>query len=152
MPEVDASGSVRVVRLRNSVRVELQKDASQAERARFNVEHVVKEVLQGVMEQQTTSVLCSQDFAHAGFMDVTFGEMTSCLDFVATWERNLPHHALQGLKVRALYIWEDVPVTVHMYNPFVEESEIRHFLQRFCLKMEGGQKICNAFGIVLYLL
>lgn len=147
MPEVDGSGPVQVARLRNSVRVELLKDASQAERARFKVEHLVKEVLQGVMKQQTTSVLCLQDFAHAGFMDITFGEMTSCLDFVATWERNLQHPALRGLKVRALYIWEDVPVTVHMYNPFVEESDIRHFLQRYCLKVEGGQKICNAFGI-----
>lgn len=75
------------------------------------------------------------------------GDMTSCLDFVVAWGRNLQRPALQGLKVRAIYIWEDVLVTMHMYNPFVEELNIRHFLHRFCLKVEWGQKICNAFGI-----
>lgn len=57
------------------------------------------------------------------------------------------HPALKGLQARVLYIWEEVSLTVHMYNPLIEEEDIKHFLHRFCTKVEGGNKICNSYGI-----
>lgn len=38
-------------------------------------------------------------------------------------------------------------VTVHMYNPFVDEMDIRLFLQRYCSVVGKGEKVCNTFGI-----
>lgn len=88
MDEVDAAVPFHVTWLRNTVRIETQKAVSCHGKARLSVDHVVKEILQGIAKQSVSAVICLQDFSHAGFMDGTFGGMASCLHFVAAWERS----------------------------------------------------------------
>lgn len=61
-----------MVRLRNTVRVELKKDAKDVVKQRFGRDFFVKEVLKGLFNISPAEVFCLQDFMATGFMDLTF--------------------------------------------------------------------------------
>ncbi|KAK3566555.1 hypothetical protein QTP86_000618 [Hemibagrus guttatus] len=42
---------------------------------------------------------------------------------------------------------DEVPVTVHVYNPYVTDKDIRAFLGRYCASVSAGEKFKGCFGI-----
>ncbi|KAK3545191.1 hypothetical protein QTP70_001790 [Hemibagrus guttatus] len=42
---------------------------------------------------------------------------------------------------------DEVPITVHFYNPFVADEDIRIFLRRFCSSVSSGERVQGRFGI-----
>ncbi len=78
------NASAKMVRMRNSVRVELKRDAEDLVKQRFGRDFFVVEILQGVFEIQPTEVFRLQDFAASGFLDLTFFALKDCTSFFET--------------------------------------------------------------------
>lgn len=54
---------------------------------------------------------------------------------------------MSKLMVEPLFQHAERMLTIHMYNPFVNEEVIRTFLRRYCGSIRGGDKQKNAFGV-----
>lgn len=54
---------------------------------------------------------------------------------------------LQGLHFVPLFAMDEVPITVHMYNPFVADKDVQAFLSRYCSSVSAGVKMRGRFGI-----
>ncbi|KAM4034768.1 LOW QUALITY PROTEIN: uncharacterized protein ACNLHF_021458 [Anomaloglossus baeobatrachus] len=57
------------------------------------------------------------------------------------------HEYMQFLLPKPLFSNVEKPLTVHMYNPFVEIPMIRAFLYRYCTSVRGGIPQKNIFAI-----
>ncbi|KAK3545367.1 hypothetical protein QTP70_005979 [Hemibagrus guttatus] len=136
-----------VVRLRHSVRVQLQSDAPEDVRRRFGWGWVVLRVLRDLCKIQASKIFCLQDFTSAGFLDVTFSAFSDCSSFFDQCSRLPEEESLWGLRLVPLFAMDEVPVTVHLYNPFVADEDIRAFLGRYCSAVAAGERIRGRFGI-----
>ncbi|ROI80145.1 Zinc finger CCHC domain-containing protein 3 [Anabarilius grahami] len=135
-----------VVRLRNSVRVKVLGEADRLVKQRFRREFLLMDVLKGVFNVAASSVFCLQDFAMVGFMDLTFFNLTDCVGFFESWGRK-KHNLLEGLQLQPLFAQDFLPLTIHLYNPYVEDSEVLTFLTRHCETVKGGERVRDRFGI-----
>ncbi|KAK3515977.1 hypothetical protein QTP86_004269 [Hemibagrus guttatus] len=136
-----------VVRLRNSVRVELRRDAPTDVRKRFGWDWLVIRVLRDLCKVPASKLFCLQDFTATGFMDVTFTAFADCSAFFDLCSRSPGEEVLRGLRLVPLFAMDEVPITVHLYNPFVADEDIRIFLQRFCSSVSSGERVRGRFGI-----
>ncbi|KAK3566663.1 hypothetical protein QTP86_002377 [Hemibagrus guttatus] len=136
-----------VVRLRHSVRVQLQLDAPEDVRRRFGWDWVVLRLLWDLCKIQASKIFCLQDFTSAGFLDVTFSAFSDCSFFFDQCSRLPEEESLRGLRLVPLFAMDEVPVTVHLYNPFVADEDIRAFLGRYCSSVAAGERIRGRFDI-----
>ncbi|KAK3566648.1 hypothetical protein QTP86_001848, partial [Hemibagrus guttatus] len=84
-------------------------------------------------------LLCLQDFTAAGFLDVTFSAFSDCSAFFGKCSRRPEEEVLRGLRFVPLFAMDEDPVTVHIYNPYVTDEDIRAFLgrkRRFLVKLK----------------
>ncbi len=135
-----------MVRLKNTVRIQVLQDAARSVKENFRREVVVMDILKGVFKIAVSSVFCLQDFTTVGFMDLTFFNLTDCVSFFESWGRK-KHKVLEGLRLLPLYAQDYLPVTIHLYNPFVEDGEVITFLERHCEAVKGGERVRDRFGI-----
>ncbi|KAK3567289.1 hypothetical protein QTP86_016304, partial [Hemibagrus guttatus] len=136
-----------VVRLRHSIRVQLQSDAPEDVRRHFGWDWVVLRLLRDLCKIQASKIFCLQDFTSAGFLDVTFSAFSDCSSFFDQCSRLPEEESLRGLRLVPLFAMDEVPVTVHLYNPFVADEDIRAFLGRYCSSVAAGERIRGRFGI-----
>lgn len=142
-----ASSSARVVRLKHTVRLELVPEAEEVDRTKFGWDYVVQRVLRDFGGLGPSRIFCLQDFAAAGFVDVTLTSYSDCTAFFAKCSKGTQEEVLRGLRAVPLFAMDEVPVTVHMYNPYVEDDVIRAFLGRYCSSVSAGEKVRGRFGI-----
>ncbi len=76
-----------MVRLKNTVRIQVLQNASRSVKENFKGELVVMDILKGVFNVAVTAVFCLQDFMTVGFMDLTFFNLTDCVSFNDPWGR-----------------------------------------------------------------
>ncbi|KAK3545197.1 hypothetical protein QTP70_001834 [Hemibagrus guttatus] len=136
-----------VVRLRNSVRVELRKDAPTDVRKRFRWDWLMVRVLRDLCNVPASKLFCLQDFNADGFLDVTFTAFADCSTFFDLCSRSPGEEVLRGLRLVPLFVMDEVPITVHLYNPFVTDEDIRIFLGQFCSSVSSGERVRGRFGI-----
>ncbi|KAK3545149.1 hypothetical protein QTP70_001571 [Hemibagrus guttatus] len=136
-----------VVRLRNSVRVELRRDAPTDVRKRFGWDWLVVRVLRDLCKVPASKLFCLQDFTATGFMDVIFTAFADCSAFFDLCSRSPGEEVLRGLRLVPLFAIDKVPIMVHLYNPFVADEDIRIFLQRFCSSVSSGERVRGRFRI-----
>ncbi|KAK3553802.1 hypothetical protein QTP70_012239 [Hemibagrus guttatus] len=86
------------------------------------------------------------DFSSAGFLDITFSSFVDCSAFFDKCSRQPEEEVLRGLRFIPLFALDKVPITVHLYNPFVAGEDIRVFLGRFCSSVSAGEKVKGKFG------
>ncbi|MGL6081714.1 MAG: hypothetical protein ACRC4N_04345, partial [Gammaproteobacteria bacterium] len=135
-----------MVRLKNTVRIQVLQEAARSVKENFRREFVVMDILKGVFKIAASSVFCLQDFTTVGFMDLTFFNLTDCVSFFESWERK-KHKLLEGLRLLPLFAQDYLPLTIHLYNPFVEDGEVVTFLERHCEAVKGGERVRDRFGI-----
>ncbi len=70
-----------MVRLKNTVRIQVLQDAARSVKENFRREVVVMDILKGVFKIAASSIFCLQDFTTVGFMDLTFFNLTDCVSF-----------------------------------------------------------------------
>ncbi len=70
-----------MVRLKNTVRLQVKEDASMDFKRRFGRDFLVADVLRGVFGISASLVFCLQDFSSSGFMDLTFFHLKDCVAF-----------------------------------------------------------------------
>lgn len=143
----EATTPARMVRLRNTVRMSIKEDATLLVKERFRRDFVVVELLKGVFKIPATAVFCLQDFATVGFFDLTFFGLKDCVSFFESWEKMKEHALLQGLHLQPVFTQDFLPLTVHIYNPFVEDGDVMAFLARHCEAVRGGERLRDKHGI-----
>lgn len=88
-----------------------------------------------------------KDFVTAGFVDFTFTAFSDCASFFDQCTQKSEDEALRGLCVVPLFAVKEVPIVVHLYNPFVADEDIRVFLAWYCITVSEGEKVRGWFGI-----
>uniref|UniRef100_A0A8C1S1M9 CCHC-type domain-containing protein n=1 Tax=Cyprinus carpio TaxID=7962 RepID=A0A8C1S1M9_CYPCA len=136
-----------MVRMRNSVRVELKMDAADFVKQRFGRDFFVVDILQGVFKIQADEVFCLQEFAVSGFLDLTFFALKDCVVFFEAWKKKEDHKLLEGLQLQPVFIQDFIPLTIHVYNPFVEDGDVLALVKRYCEEVRGGEHLKDRFGI-----
>ena len=126
------------VRLRNTVRFEMEEVEK---RKSFNLDCFVKDILKGLLNVQSETVYCLQDFSSRGFFDLTLFSETACFNLHNRYLLCKDAPALQGISLLLLYSKALCPLTVHLYNPFVREEDIVCFLLRYCSDVRDGVKL-----------
>uniref|UniRef100_A0A3B1IGK5 CCHC-type domain-containing protein n=1 Tax=Astyanax mexicanus TaxID=7994 RepID=A0A3B1IGK5_ASTMX len=116
-------------------------------RDRFGCDWLVLRVLQDLVQIEKSKIFCLQDFSGAGFLDLTFFALADCTAFYERCSRLRDHERMRGIKVSPLFALEEVPITVHLYNPYVEDGLIRAFLGRYCSSVSAGEQLRGRFGI-----
>ena len=135
-----------MARLKNTVRIQVLQNVVRSVKENFRREFVVVDVLKGVFNVAASSVFCLQDFTAVGFMDLTFFNLTDCVSFFESWGKK-KHKLLEGLSLHPLFAQDYLPLTIHLYNPFVEDAEVMTFLERHCEAVKGGERVRDRFGI-----
>ncbi|KAK3545298.1 hypothetical protein QTP70_003372 [Hemibagrus guttatus] len=130
----------RVVRLRHSVRIQLRPDVAEDVKKRFGWDWVVLRILREFAGISPGKLLCLQDFTAVGFLDVTFSPFSDCSAFFGKCSRRPEEEVLRGLRFVPLFAMDEVPVTVHIYNPYVADEDIRAFLGGYCASVSAGEK------------
>lgn len=143
----DAPLPTMLVRLKNTVRLQVKADADVEVKKRFGREFVVTEVLRDLFGVSASLIFCLQDFFSSGFMDLTFFQLSDCVAFHTAWEKKKEHQRLTGLKLFPAYVQDFLPLTIHLYNPFVEDGDVLTFLARYCETVKGGERMKDRFGI-----
>lgn len=143
--ENTGSPSTPRVRLKNTVRLELADDEEL--RVKVDLKFLVEKILMGELGIYPQQIFCLQEFLKTRIYDITLASEALCYQI---WEiykkkRNLP--CFFGIKMEMLYTREVRALTVHMFNPFVQENEIRTFLLRYCDQVQNGEKIKNEYDI-----
>lgn len=143
----DAPLPTMVVRLKNTVRLQVKADAAADVKRRFGREFVVTELLREVFGVSACLIFCLQDFSNSGFMDLTFFQLKDCVAFYEAWEKKKDHQRLTGLHLFPAFVQDFLPLTIHLYNPFVEDGDVLTFLARYCETVRGGERLKDRFGI-----
>uniref|UniRef100_A0A9J8D6E7 CCHC-type domain-containing protein n=1 Tax=Cyprinus carpio carpio TaxID=630221 RepID=A0A9J8D6E7_CYPCA len=143
----DAPLPTMVVRLKNTVRLQVKADAAADIKRRFGREFVVTELLREVFGVSACLIFCLQDFSNSGFMDLTFFQLKDCVAFYEAWEKKKDHQRLTGLHLFPAFAQDFLPLTIHLYNPFVEDGDVLTFLARYCETVRGGERLKDRFGI-----
>uniref|UniRef100_A0AAY5KKK2 CCHC-type domain-containing protein n=1 Tax=Esox lucius TaxID=8010 RepID=A0AAY5KKK2_ESOLU len=103
-------------------------------------------MLLGALKLGTGDVLCLQGYVQEQAFDVTFyqeAKMEEILKKVAEAGRVRPFNLFQvtDLSKRNFRV-----VTVHMYNPFVQDDDLRRFLGEYCNVKAGPRYVKDALG------
>lgn len=112
-----------LVRLKNTVRLQVKADASADIKRRFGRDFVVAELLREVFGVTASLIFCLQDFSTSGFMDLTFFQLRDCAAFYEAWGKKKDHQRLRGLELFPAFAQDFLPLTIHLYNPFVEDGD-----------------------------
>lgn len=136
-----------VVRLKNTVRLQVKVDAATDVKKRFGRDFVVIELLREVFGLSASLIFCFQDFSTSGFMDLTFFQLRDCVAFFEAWDKKKDHQKLRGLHLHPAFAQDFLPLTIHLYNPFVEDGDVLTFLARYCETVRGGERLKDRFGI-----
>ncbi|KAK2863714.1 hypothetical protein Q7C36_002872 [Tachysurus vachellii] len=120
----------RVVRLKHSVRIQLRADAMEDVRKRFGWDWVSLRILRDFGGMTPGKIFCLQDFTASGFLEVSFNAFSDCSAFFGKCSRFPEEELLRGLSFIPLFAMDEVPIVVHMYNPWVVDEDIRAFLSR----------------------
>ncbi|MCI4389169.1 hypothetical protein PGIGA_G00094800 [Pangasianodon gigas] len=128
-------------------------------------------ILWDLFKITASKIFCLQDFSSSGFLDLTFASFTDCSrssacdfsssDFLAitfaffkdcsaffdqcSWQAEV--EVFCGLCLVPLFDMDKVPVTVHLYNPFVAEEDFEAFLGRYCSLVSAEERMLGRFGI-----
>lgn len=143
----DAPLPTMLVRLKNTVRLQVKADAAADVKRRFGRDFVVTELLRELFGVSASLIFCLQDFSTSGFMDLTFFQLRDCAAFHEAWEKKKEHQRLTGLYLYPAYAQDFLPLTIHLYNPFVEDGDVLTFLARYCETVRGGERLKDRFGI-----
>ncbi len=76
----------------------------------------------------------------------TFFQLSDCVAFHTAWEKKKRTPAVNGpasLPACSGFL----PLTIHLYNPFVEDGDVLTFLARYCETVKGGERLKDRFGI-----
>ncbi|MGH0148433.1 UNVERIFIED_CONTAM: hypothetical protein FKN15_017727 [Acipenser sinensis] len=137
--------STQGVRLLNTVRFNLKKkDGVLLVLGRTDF---AKKIVLGKLGCSTADIYCLQDVTSRGIFDVTFATASICS---TVWKRCLEGKnsaPLLDFVIEPLFVREIRPLTVHMYNPYVQDADIATFLKRFCDVLSTGSKIRDSLGI-----
>ncbi|MGH0124254.1 UNVERIFIED_CONTAM: hypothetical protein FKN15_017941 [Acipenser sinensis] len=137
--------STQGVRLLNTVRFNLKKkDGVLPVLGRTDF---AKKIVLGKLGCSTADIYCLQDVTSRGIFDVTFATASICS---TVWKRCLEGKnsaPLLDFVIEPLFVREIRPLTVHMYNPYVQDADIATFLKRFCDVLSTGSKIRDSLGI-----
>lgn len=79
-------------------------------------------------------------------MDLTF-QLRDCSTFYEAWEKKKENQWLTGLHLHPAFAQDFLPLTIHLYNPFVEDGDILTFLARYCKMVRGVEHLKDRFGI-----
>lgn len=137
-----------MVRLKNTVRFQVKKEAEMEIKKRFGRDFVVVEVLRGVFGIPASLIFCLQDFSSSGFMDLTFFQLRDCVPFFEEWEKKKDHRLLRGLHLHPAFAQDYLPLVIHLYNPFVEDGDVLTFLARYCEAVKGEERLKDQYGIL----
>ncbi|KAG1937631.1 zinc finger CCHC domain-containing protein [Pimephales promelas] len=143
----DAPLPTMLVRLKNTVRFQVKKDAALDVKKRFGRDFVVTELLKEVFGISASLIFCLQDFSSSGFMDLTFFQLRDCAAFYEAWGMKKDHQRLSGIQLFPAFTQDFLPLTIHLYNPFVEDGDVLIFLARYCETVKGGERLKDRFGI-----
>ncbi len=132
---------------KNTVRFQVRVDAAADVKRRFGREFIVTEVLRELFGVSASLIFCLQIFSTSGFMDLTFFQLSDCVAFHTAWEKKKEHQRLVGLPLYPAYVQDFLPLTIHLYNPFVEDGDVLAFLSRYCETVKGGERLKDRFGI-----
>lgn len=91
-------------------------------------------------------IICLQDFPKQSLYDVTFVSSEICWNIYEKI-RNVDNDLLRKMEVIPLFMQEEKAIVVHMYNPFADVSLVKAFLNNYCDKLRGGDKVLNKFDI-----
>lgn len=136
-----------MVRLKNTVRLQVKEDASMDFKRRFGRDFLVADVLRGVFGISASLVFCLQDLSSSGFMDLTFFDLKDCVAFLEAWGRKKEHQLLRGLQLHPAFAQDYLPLVIHLHNPFVEDGDVLAFLARYCEAVKGGEQLKDWYGI-----
>ncbi|KAK2863736.1 hypothetical protein Q7C36_002890 [Tachysurus vachellii] len=120
----------RVVRLKHSVRIQLRADATEDVKKRFGWDWISLRILRDFGGMTPGKIFCLQDFTASGFLEVSFNAFSDCSAFFGKCSRLPEEELLRGLSFIPLFAMDEVPIVVHMYNPWVVDEDIRAFLSR----------------------
>ncbi|ROI80149.1 Zinc finger CCHC domain-containing protein 3 [Anabarilius grahami] len=143
----DEREAAMMVRLRNTIRVLLKKDAEDFVKQRFGRDFFVTEILRGLFEIQPAEVFCLQDFVSTGFLDLTFCVLKDCVGFFEAWKKREGHKLLEGLQLQPVFVQDFIPLTIRIYYPFVEDGDVMAFIARYCDVVRGGERLRDLYGI-----
>ncbi|MGL5217880.1 MAG: hypothetical protein ACRC8R_22545 [Aeromonas hydrophila] len=125
----------------------LKKDAEELVKQRFGRDFFVTEILRGLFKIQPAEVFCLQDFVSTGFLDLTFCVLKDCVGFFEAWKKKEGHKLLEGLQLQPVFVQDFIPLTIHIYNPFVEDGDVLAFIARYCDVVRGGERLRDRYGI-----
>lgn len=129
--------------LKNTVRIEVEEEHRSLKDLRF----IVGEILLGVFNLKNEEILCLQDQERRGAYTITFTSLHCCENIYAVLSnKELKEDRLDGLKFFLLYGLEDVPLVVHLFNPFIDTADIVTFLQRYCTEVRFSHLVKGGLG------
>lgn len=128
--------------LRDSLRFLVKPEA----RSSVTLRTVVVEVLMDVFDIKVKDVVCLQDFPQQGTYDITFGSSEVCWKIFEEAKKR-KDDILELFEILPLFLQEEKMITVHLYNPFADPALVWAFLETYCEKLRGGDKVMNKFGI-----
>lgn len=141
------TGPARGVRLRSTVRLQLQENVPKDVKERFGREWVFQRLIRDSYKKTAEDLLCLQDFSGAGFVDITFYLRSVCAGFYDHCCASVDLPDFLGLIPVPLFADEELPLTIHVYNPWVPDEEIVTFLLRYCSFVSAGVRVLDNFGI-----
>lgn len=69
-------------------------------------------------------------------MVLTFFNLTDRVSFFESWGKK-KLKLLEGLQLQPLFAQDFLPLTIHLYNLFVDDREVLTFLTRHCETVKG---------------
>lgn len=91
-----------------------------------------------------SKIFCLQDITSSGFLNVTFASFIDCSVFFDQCSEQPEEEVFCGL--RFIPLRAEVPVIVHLYNPFVADEGIA-LLARYCSSVSAEERVRGWFGI-----
>lgn len=104
-------------------------------------------ILRDFCKMTPSKIFYLQCFMASGFLDVAFHTFSDCLACFDQCSRHPAEDVLRGLRLVPLFAMDEVLLTVHLYNPFVADEDIKAFLGRYCSSVSAGEKIRGQFGV-----
>ena len=112
----------------------------------MTLDFFVEKILKELFAVDPESVFCLQDVPSRGLFDLTFISEMDCLNFYDHFKDVKSHDLLRGVTIWLLYSRPLRPLVIHLYNPFVLETDILCFLHRYCSEVKEGTKVRNKYG------
>ncbi|XP_056409589.1 uncharacterized protein LOC130330737 [Hyla sarda] len=126
-------------RVQNAVRFIVEEQA----RGEKNLDFLIVEILFGLFQVPRMEILTVMDYPRKGVYDVTFNSKSFYRKFLETLEKTRNHPKMEGIKLVEHFVDNTKLFTVKMYSPYAKESDIKLFLQEFCVEVEERGKVLN---------